>query len=304
MAGSGGSYDPKKVRTEVRELQSKIDSAQYEADVAHFLSTMLANANDRDVEKIRKHLDTIKQAIEKDIDGVVDLMFGGSVAKRTYVEGISDVDALVVLNDSELSQRSPLEVRDFLIARLRERLPGTAVEADGFAVVVKYAEGSIDLVPVKRKGNTYLLPSADCASWSDIRPRAFTDELSACNRAQNGKLIPAIKLAKIILTNLPESRRPSGYHLEALALDAFSTYHGNATPKAMLTQLFMRAAQRVLRPIEDRTGQSRNIDDYLGKEGSVERRILAESLGRIARRLTNADDARSLEQWKDILGDE
>src|ERR1051325_7567178 len=157
MAGSGGSYDPKKVRTEVRELQSKIDSAQYEADVAHLLSTMLASANDRDVKAISTHLSSIKRAIERDADGVVDLMFGGSVAKKTYVEGISDVDALVVLNESEPGQRSPLEVRDYFIARLRERLPGTIVEADGFAVVVKYADATIDLVPVKRRSDTYLL---------------------------------------------------------------------------------------------------------------------------------------------------
>jgi len=304
MAGSGGSYDPKRVRSEVRELQAKIDAAKYEADVAHLLSTALASANDRDADVIKAHLARIKQAIEKEVEGFVDLLFGGSVAKHTYVDGVSDVDALVVLNDSELSKMTPLQARDYFIGRLRASLPETTVEADGFAVAVKYSDGVVvELVPVKRQGQTYLLPSEDSTTWSRTRPRSFTDALAASNRAHNGKLIPTIKLAKVALTDLPEQRRPGGYHLEALAVDAFANYPGEKTPRAMLTHFFTQAAQRVLKPIADRTGQSKNVDDNLGPSGSVERQLLADSMGRIARRLLNADDARSVDQWKYLFAE-
>src|SRR5712664_1367410 len=294
MGGSGGSYDPASVRTEIREIEQRVVDAGYEAAVAHYLNSLLAQANDRNIELINVHLTAIKQAIENEAEGFVDLLFGGSVAKHTYVAGVSDVDALVVLNESELGTKTPLEVRDYLIARLRERLPGTPVEADGFAVAVLYGDGIVEVVPVKRVGDDYLLPSRDCQTWSRVRPRAFTYAMTAANQSLNGKLIPAIKLAKIALTDLPDGRRPSGYHLEALALEVFNGYQGAKVPKDMLIHFFHQAAQRVLLPIPDRTGQSRNVDDYLGASMSVERQVLSDSLGRIARRFQNADGAHSL----------
>lgn len=304
MGGSGGGYDPSQVRNEVRKLEEKIEDAEYEASVAHLLSTILANANDRNVELIQAHLATVQRAIEKDVEGFVELLFGGSVAKRTYVSGVSDVDALVIVNDSALSTGTPLEVRDHIIARLRERLPDTTVEADGFAVAVGFTDGVIELVPAQRRGEDYLLPSIDCSTWSRIRPRAFTDALSMSNRQQNGKVVPIIKLAKVALTEMPEARRPSGYHLEALAVEVFTGYQGPKTPKDMLVHFFSHAAQRALQPIPDRTGQSRNVDDYLGPSMSLERQILSDSLGRIARRLQNADGAHSADQWKRVFGEE
>jgi hypothetical protein len=304
MGGSGGKFDPPTVRSEVRALENAIDDAAYESQVGQLLTTILANANDRNVELIQTHLANIERIIAQEVDGFVDLLVGGSVAKKTYVAGVSDVDALVVLNDSELAAMTPLEVRDHFIERLRGRLPDTTVEPDGFAVAVRYADGLVELVPVKRRGDDYLLPSPDCQTWTRIRPRAFTDALTAANRDHNGKLIPVIKLAKVALTEMPEARRPSGYHLESLALDVFAGYQGPRTPKDMLNHFFTQGSQRVLQPILDRTGQSRHIDDHLGPAMSVERQILSDSLGRIARRLQNADGARALEQWKRVFRDE
>lgn len=304
MGGSGGKFDPSSVRSEIRQLERKVDDAQYQTQVAYFLSTTLANANDRDIERIQAHLAIIEQAIGNDVEGFVALLFGGSVSKKTYVEGVSDVDALVVINESTLATMTPLAVRDHLINSLRTRLPGTEVEFDGFAVAVRYQDQVVELVPAKRQGDDYLLPSSDYLTWARVRPRAFTDALTAANRDQNGKLIPTIKLAKVALTNMPEARRPSGYHLESLALDVFARYEGPRTPKDMLKHFFSEASQRVLKPIPDRTGQSRNVDDHLGPAMSIERQILSDSLGRIARRLENSDGAQSLDQWKRILGDE
>ena len=305
MAGSGGSYDPSRIRSEIRELEREAERAEYEAEVNSALASLLAQANDRDAALIQTHLDSIKAAIEMEVDGFVELLFGGSVSKKTYVAGLSDVDALVVLNDSDLASKTPLEVRDYFVARLRERLPGTQVEPDGFAVCVRYSDGVVQLVPVKRgQGDTYLLPSRDCSEWSRVRPRAFTDALTAVNRDMNGKVVPTIKLAKVALAGMPDERRPSGYHLESLAVEIFSNYDGAKTPKAMLMHFFSQAASRVLSPISDRTGQSRNVDDSLGVANSFERQVLSDGLGRIARRLQNADSAGSIEQWKRVLGEE
>ncbi|MGK3985112.1 CBASS oligonucleotide cyclase [Sorangium sp. So ce136] len=302
MSGSGGSFDPEKLRSQIRDLEGKIDDAEYESQVAALLGAILTDANDRDMELIQDHLDAIKKAIEKEVDGFVDLLFGGSIAKQTYVKGISDVDALVIIDSSDLSSKTPLEVRDYIIARLQERLPYAHVEPDGFAVTVNYADGAVQLVPVKRHGDDFLLPSADCREWSRVRPRMFTDALTKANRDLSGKVVPTIKLAKAALADMPDARRPTGYHLEALALDVFANYQGPRTPKHMLTYFFARAAERVLQPVPDRTGQSRYVDAHLGVPMSLERQILADSMGRIARRLQNADGARAVDLWKRILG--
>ncbi|MCA9607402.1 MAG: nucleotidyltransferase [Myxococcales bacterium] len=283
-------------------MEGALDSPDYEVAVAELLGSVLANANDRDAAAIQAHLGSIKQAIEKEVDGFVDLLFGGSVSKKTYVSGLSDVDALVVINESSLAAADPAQVVAYIVGRLRERLPNTVVEPDGFAITVRYADGVVQLVPVKRRGEDYLLPSADSSTWSRVRPRAFTDALTAVNQAQNGKVVPTVKLAKIALGGMPEDRRPSGYHVEALAVEVFSNYAGPTSPKAMVTHFFAEASKRVLTPIGDRTGQSRQVDEKLGASGSLERQILSDVLGRIGRRLQNADGAQDVEQWKRVLG--
>lgn len=302
MGGSGGGYDPDGLRSSIRDLESNVTDANYESSVAHLLSDVLSGANSRDVDGIQSHLGSIQQALEKDIDGVVDLLFGGSVSKKTYVDGLSDVDALVILNDSELAKKSPEEVRAYFIQRLSARFPGATVEPDGFAVSVRFQNVDVQLVPVRRSGNSFLLPSDDLKSWSRTRPKEFTDALTKTNRGCAGKVVPTIKLAKVLLNSQPDGRRPKGYHLECLAVDAFSSYDGPKTPKEMLTHFFRTASERVLTPLADSTGQSRYVDDYLGTANSLERRVLSDALGRFARRMSNADGAKSAEHWRRMFG--
>lgn len=111
-----------------------------------------------------------------------------------------------------------------------------------------------------------------------------------------------MKLAKAIVSQLPEQQRLSGYHAEALAINVFRGYDGPRTPKAMLRYFFDKAQDHVKSPIKDSTGQSVRVDEYLGPENSLERRIVADALGRVARRLANADGAQSLEMWRQIVG--
>ena len=42
---------------------------------------------------------------------VVQTMFGGSVLKGTYVTGLSDIDALLIVNESSLLNQPPLKVK-------------------------------------------------------------------------------------------------------------------------------------------------------------------------------------------------
>lgn len=304
MAGSGGNFlggDPKSVAERLRKAEEDAQDQAFRVEVERLLGQALAGANDRDVDAVAGHISSIQGALEKEIDGVVELQFGGSVAKRTYVEGVSDVDALVIVNGSELAGHDPATVCGYIQQRLSERFPGR-VSADGFAITVSFADVSVQVIPAVRRGSDFLLPNRECTRWSRVRPQAFTTALTSANKACNGKLVPVIKLSKVLLSHLPEARRPRGYHLENLALDAFASYSGPFTPKAMVHHFFDRAPDLIRRPIVDRTGQSRHVDDHLGPANSTDRLIVADAVARVGRRLRNADGSKDLSQWSELLG--
>ncbi len=42
----------------------------------------------------RERLEVLKSKLSKELDGTFDQFFGGSIAKHTYVDGLSDIDSL------------------------------------------------------------------------------------------------------------------------------------------------------------------------------------------------------------------
>ena len=70
------------------------------------------------------------------------------------------------------------------------------------------------------------------------------------------------------------------------------------TCKALLPHVLVSASQRVMTPIRDVTGQSRMVNESLGRAGSTERRVIADALAASARRLQAAT---TVEQWRDII---
>ena len=143
-----------------------------------------------------------------------------------------------------------------------------------------------------------LFPSRDGSSWSPIQPQAFAQALAKINQDQGGRVVPAIKLSKAIVANKLGEGEVSGYHMEALAIEAFGTYSGPRTPKAMLTHLVQHASQRVLNPIRDVTGQSRYVDENLGEANSVSRQNLSRRLAGLAATMATTQ---SLDDWRDLL---
>jgi hypothetical protein len=298
MSGGGGgdsSRDWDKLRAEALR---DITTDQFDAEINRLLMDQLADFNSRDTDRTNEQLQDVKQALDEVVEGTVDLLFGGSVAKHTYVDGLSDVDALVVLDEGRIGGATPAE----LIAAFAEALQltheniGARVSVGRLAVTIDYRDGSkLQLLPAVRRQNLLAIANRDGTAWATIRPERFAAKLTETNAAQNHRVVPVIKLAKRLIADLPESRRVSGYHMESLAIEAFKNYAGPKTVKAMLTHLMEAASTRVLTPIRDRSGQSLHVDDDLGKANSVERRLVADSLGRLARRMQYAT---SLSQWE------
>lgn len=310
MGGSGGSigsgWNPGEIARQVREAEKLVHGEKFQTELAGFLSQLLARFNDRDVDLVRKRLGEIVGCLEGVLADRVDQIFGGSVAKHTYVDGLSDIDCLLIVDGKVLANSQPEAVLAELSATLRKRMPNMAeVNAGSMAVTVRYPDGmEIQLLPAAREGERLKIPSSRAAGeWSTVDPAKFNAGLTKYNAACDGKLVPTIKLAKAIIAQLPEAQQLSGYHIESLAIDAFRSYSGAKTTAAMLPHFFECAKERVRQPMTDSTGQSVHVDEYMGTKDSVARANTSHILGRISKRIANATASGSLAQWKEIFGD-
>ncbi|MFP3668966.1 CBASS oligonucleotide cyclase [Priestia sp. SIMBA_032] len=304
MGGGGGYNIPSKTLSQLeQEKQDRINQEKLEADINQHIKDYFQRINNRDVDGINRHLETIKSALEKDIEGFVDLKFGGSIIKSTYSKGISDVDMLVQINNSHLRTAKPIEVLHHFKEQIQKRLPKTEVEIGKLAITVKFASGhEIQLLPSIKTETGYRIPRPGENKWSNvIRPSKFAEKLTNINKSNGNKVVPLIKLMKNINASLPEQRQLSGYHLESLAIDAFKNPANTPKTYRGMIEHFCRHAQgAVLKPITDSTGQSVHVDTYLGNAGSSDRKKASNTFKQLLKKM---DKANSLNAWKDILGE-
>ena len=306
MGGSGGGFfsgrvSPDELARRTREAEERSQNDAFETQVGEFLASELAEYNDRDVDGTQRVFESFKKDLEADVEGTVDLLFGGSISKHTYIDGLSDIDALVLIDRSELRGKKPKELQRLLADCLRAKYGRDAVSVGTLAVTLTHKGDTIQFLPALQEGKKYKIASYDGKGWSQIDPSGFAKALTKANQAMDGKLVPCIKLAKAIIATLPEQRQLTGYHAESLAIQVFKGYEGPKTPKAMVRHFFEKASDQVKQPIKDSSGQSVHVDEYLGEENSLERRTVADALGRIARRIRNADGAGSPESWKELF---
>lgn len=304
MGGSGGGYFPSRpegLHSLIEKARESAEQQRLDTDIHGFLQDLLTSFNERDSEKIQEYLSRIQEILGKTVE-VETLLFGGSVAKHTYVDGLSDVDALIILDREDLAGKSPAEVLNIFHKSLQDQLTYDkvkSVEKGSMAVTVIYRDGTeIQLLPAIRAGGKVFISSARSKEWNETNPKAFQRALTKANKRLNSALVPTIKLIKSINDVLPEQKRLMGYHIESLAVEAAKGYRGAKTVKALLTHTLDHASKRVLSPIRDVTAQSRTVDSYLGKAKSTKRRVIADALASIVRKL---DAATSADQWKTIV---
>ena len=306
MGGSGGTFSgPGRSPSEHAEkLRKAAESSalEFEVELAKEFGELLTRFNSRNTGEIQERLQEIKDALHDNLDSSFDTLFGGSVAKHTYVDGISDVDSLLVVS-GPLEDANPQHVLGKVADAIRGSLdPSIQVTTGRVAVTVLYPDGSeIQLIPAIRQETKLKVPGWETNSWSTIDPRQFTDGLRKRNDECAGKLIPTLKLAKAINAGLPENARLSGYHIESLGVAAFRGYDGERTTVRMLPYFFKRASELVLRPMVDRTGQSVHVDEQLGPANSPARSAMSHLLSRMHQRMLNASAAKSPDRWKDLF---
>ena len=306
MGGSGGGVftnteNPGDLARRIQHNEAQTHDQGYETDVNQLLGECLKVFNDRDTHATREVLEKVTEVLGDEIGETVDLKFGGSVSRHTYVDGLSDTDALVALHSSDVGHESPDNLKNRFAERLADQFGDSNVKTGALAVTLTIDNKEVQLLPALQDNEGLRIAAPDGRSWSRINPRAFSEKLTQANKSQDGKLVPTIKLAKAIMSTLPEQQRLTGYHLESLAIEAFRNYDGHRTYKAMVKHLFKQAEVLVRTPIVDQTGQSLHVDEHLGKTGSPQRQLVSHALQRVSRKLQNADASRNIEAWSEMV---
>ena len=310
MGGGGGLYrsrpagDYQKV---IQDVRNKTQSGAFETKVNELMKDKLTVHNDRDSPTHQNHLEDIKKVLESEKEGIIDLKLGGSISKHTYIDGFSDIDVLVLVDKSELSESSPDEIKKYIKKQLEKKVKNIAsIEVGDLAVTVVFKDGSeIQLLPALRHGEGYKIAERKTNQWSNvIHPEKFARKLTEINQTNGKNVVRVIKLVKGINAQLPPDQQLSGYHIESLAIKIFRTYpeDNSKTPKAMLEYFFEKAKDEVKTPIKDRSGQSINVDEDLGPENSPRRLRASNTVNRIYTRMKNANSSLSTDEWTKILG--
>ncbi|MAC89375.1 CBASS oligonucleotide cyclase [Maricaulis sp.] len=306
MAGgsnAGDSWnDPDKVVNRLKRAAQQAITAEVSAKLAEILNSALADANNRDIDLVGSRIDEVTSALGDVVEAPIKTLFGGSVAKHTYVDGLSDIDTLLVLDGTEFENKRPSDAIKILTDLIENAVPGANAKGGKLAVTITYGDGmEIQMLPAFQQGDRLRVPKFSSDEWSDISPLKFQNKLTDVNQACGGKVVPTIKLAKAIMGGLPETQRLSGYHTESLAIEVFKKYDGTKTPAAMLPHFFEQASKLVLSPIKDSTGQSVHVDDRLGSEDSKPRRMQSHVLNRLYKRLRNAAAHGQTAIWDSML---
>ena len=251
-----------------------------------YCEDLLVTYNRRNTKALTRHLESLCRFLREEGNHVVQTMFGGSVQKGTYVTGLSDVDVLLIVNESSLLNQPPSKVKNYVRDAIKRRLPNNPVQAGKLAVTVRYSDKTeIQLLPaIRTKAGGVRIAQHGTRRWSKVaHPEKFAEKLAQVNASRDGRVVPVIKLAKAMADCFitQDDRKLSGYHMESLAIDAFKGYQGPLDPKNMLIHLLGHSMDAVKSPIKDSTGQSRYVDEYLGPADSGPRKRASTYFGQM-----------------------
>ena len=232
-----------------------------------------------------------KDSINDGIDGSVDIVYAGSVAKGTYVEGISDVDNHVRINGTSLEKKSPAEVKAYIRQQL-SKLPNVkSVTETRRTVTATYRDGTeMQYVPVIKTKNGYRV--ADGNNWSNVvYENRFKRDFQRTNKKCGGRLTALVRFLKKENANNPKGQRMSGHHIEVMANRIFKSAPASKTDDVgtMAVYYHQHASRHIRHRMRDVTGQYTYVDKRsLGGPDSESRRALSRRFASRARRMNRS----------------
>ncbi len=306
MGGSGGHgfgrthdavWKPPDLENSLKQTRQQVA----EAEVSSVFADALSKINQIDTEALNLHKEEIFQALKSTFEEADGLLGGGSYSQHTYVNGISDVDMLFVLDAFSSSKIPHKENSKAVLAdmekRLRLRFPNTEIKSGRMAVTIKFSDGlELQVLPAFRYHSGYRIPDYRGAGWTIARPNIFAKLLQQRNKEMGGQLVPCIKLAKQICEN--QGLEVKSYHLSNMAVKAFEQYTGPRSQEDMLRHLFNKAKELTVTRMRDITGQGAYVDHYLSNKTA--RMQLARQLATIEKEIIAAEG--NSNAWRQILG--
>ena len=88
-----------------------------------YCENLLVQYKRRHTKALSRHLESLCNFLRQEGNHVVQTMFGGSVQKGTYVTGLSDVDVMLIVNESSLVNQPPAKVKKYVTETIKRRLP-------------------------------------------------------------------------------------------------------------------------------------------------------------------------------------
>ena len=269
-------------------------------DFNRYCEGLLAQYNRRNTAATTKHIEELCNVLRRQGD-IVQTMFGRSVRRGTYVNGLSDVDIMLIVNQSSLANRQPADVIAYVKKAIDQELPRNRVRAGNLAVTVNYSDGTeIQVLPaIRRSTGGVRIANPGNTGWSNVvQADNFARRLVEVNTAKGARVVPTINLAKAIADCFIRrpSRKIAGYHMEALAIEAFKDYRGVLDSKSMLVHLFGNSITAVTNPIADSTGQSQRVDEGLGPANSPARQRVSTYFRQLRARINSCRTKQDLDK--------
>ena len=248
--------------------------------------TLLIEYKRRDGQRVAKRLEIICNAFRSAGHQAVQTKFGGSVEKGTFVTGLSDVDVLLIVNQSTMKDQPPSRVIKHVRRVIKGQFPKNRVKAGKLAVTVNFRKGpEMQVLPaIRANADGFRIAQPGTSGWSNIViPDNFVGMLTKVNRGTDGRAVQVIKLAKAMANCFikRDNHKIIGYHMEALAVDAFKDYREQLDPQSMLVHLFKHATHNVMIPMDDSTHQTTHVDQYLGPANSKLRKAASTHFGQM-----------------------
>lgn len=259
-----------------------------------YCENLLTQYKRRNTKAIKRHLKGVCDILRHEDDHVVQTKFGGSIQKGTYVTGLSDVDVLLMVNQSTLKSKPPSKVIKYVSDTIQRRFLNNSVCKGKLAVTVGYADKSeIQVLPaIRTKTGGFRIAEPESDKWSNaVHPERFAEGLIKVNNSSGGRVVPTIKLAKAMADCFisHEDRKFKGYHMESLAVEAFKDYKGELDARSTLLHFLGYSMKAVMGPIPDPTGQSTYADEYLGPADSKLRERASTYFGQMRGKVDSCD---------------
>ena len=134
-----------------------------------YCEALLAQHTRRNTQAVTQRLESMCGFLRQE-GNVVQTMFGGSVRKGTYATGLSEVDAVLIMNQSSLVNQPPERAIDYVRETIQDQLRQNTVSAGNLAVTVSYSDGTeIQILPaIRTNSGGVRIANPGSNQWSNV----------------------------------------------------------------------------------------------------------------------------------------